>query len=111
MEEKSTGRQWNQQLGATMSLLDAGVAALINSHNPKSKAAVAGALNKLQTVTTVGKLDFVHGPVPHVAATPIIGCQWVKAKAGGKFKLDNVITSNADDPRVPIGAKLKPFHQ
>jgi branched-chain amino acid transport system substrate-binding protein len=107
--EKATGKQWNQQLGATMSLLDAGVTALLNSHDPKNKAAVARALNKLQTITTVGKVDFIHGPVPHVATTPIIGCQWIKATKG-KFKLDNVITSNADDPKVPIGAKLKPYH-
>jgi branched-chain amino acid transport system substrate-binding protein len=107
--EKSTGRQWNQQLGATMSLLDAGIDALVASGNPKSKAAVSRALNKLNTITTVGRVNFTKGPVPHVATTPIIGCQWIKAKSG-KFKLDNVITSNADDPKVPIGAKLKPYH-
>jgi branched-chain amino acid transport system substrate-binding protein len=107
--EKATKRQWNQQLGATMSLLDAGVQALINSHNPKSKAAVSGALSKLNVITTVGRVDFVHGPQPHVATTPIIGCQWIKAKSG-RYKLDNVITSNADDRKVPIGAKLKPYH-
>ena len=106
--ERATGRQWNQQLGATMSLLDAGVTALVKSGNPKSKAAVARALNRLNTITTVGRVDFTHGPVPHVATTPIIGCQWIKGK--GKFKLDNVVTSNADDPKVPIGAKLKPYH-
>src|SRR5439155_3785967 len=33
----STKKQWNQQLGATMSLLDAGVTALTRSGNPKSK--------------------------------------------------------------------------
>ena len=41
---KTTKRQWNQQLGATMALLDAGVTALIRSGNPKSKPAVARAL-------------------------------------------------------------------
>jgi branched-chain amino acid transport system substrate-binding protein len=107
--EKTTKRQWNQQLGATMSLLDAGVQALVNSHNPKSKAAVARALGKLNVITTVGRVDFTHGPQPHVATTPIIGCQWIKAKSG-PYKLDNVVTSHADDPKVPIGAKLKPYH-
>ena len=87
---KATKKQWNQQLGATMSLLDAGVTALIQSHNPKSKAAVSRALGRLNTITTVGRVDFTHGPVPHASTTPIIGCQWVKAKKG-PFKLDNVI--------------------
>ena len=106
---KATKKQWNQQLGATMSLLDAGVTALMRSGNPKSKAAVARALNRLDTITTVGRVDFTKGPVPHVATTPIIGCQWIKA-AHGPFKLDNVVVSNADDRKVPIGAKLKPYN-
>jgi branched-chain amino acid transport system substrate-binding protein len=106
---KATGKQWNQQLGATMSLLDAGIAALEASGNPKNKAAVARALNTLDTITTVGRVNFRKGPVPHVATTPIIGCQWIKAKSG-PYKLDNVIVSNADDKKVPVGAKLKPFH-
>jgi branched-chain amino acid transport system substrate-binding protein len=107
--QQTSGRQWNQQLGATVSLLDLGVQALLSSKNPKDKAAVAAAIGKLNMITTVGRVNFTHGPVPHVATTPIIGCQWVKAKSG-KFKLDNVITSNADDKNVPIGAKLKPYH-
>jgi branched-chain amino acid transport system substrate-binding protein len=105
----STKRQWNQQLGATMSLLDAGVTALERSGNPKSKQAVSRALNRLDTITTVGRVDFTHGPVPHVATTPIIGCQWIKATKG-PFKLDNVVVSNADDRKVPIGAKLKRYN-
>ncbi|TMJ94275.1 MAG: ABC transporter substrate-binding protein [Actinobacteria bacterium] len=107
--QQTSGRQWNQQLGATVSLLDLGVQALLASKNPKNKAAVAAAVGQLNMITTVGRVNFTHGPVPHVATTPIIGCQWIKAKSG-KFKLDNVITSNADDKKVPIGAKLKPYH-
>jgi branched-chain amino acid transport system substrate-binding protein len=105
----ATKRQWNQQLGATMSLFDAGITALKRSGNPKNKAAVSRAINKLNTVTTVGRVNFTKGPVPHVATTPIIGCQWVKATKG-PYKLDNVIVSNADDRKVPIGAKLKPYN-
>ena len=105
---KATKKQWNQQLGATMSLLDLGVLALEQSGNPKSKAAVSRALGKLNAITTVGRVNFTKGPVPHVATTPIIGCQWIKAKSG-PYKLDNVIVNNADDPKVPIGAKMKPY--
>jgi branched-chain amino acid transport system substrate-binding protein len=46
--------------------------------------------------------------VPNVINTPIIGDQWVKATSG-KFKLDLLITEHADDKRVPIQAKLKPY--
>jgi len=38
-----------------------------------------------------------------------IGTQWVKAAAGSKYKYDYVITENATDPNVPVGAKLLPF--
>lgn len=107
--EKSSGKQWTQQLGATMSLLDAGFEALKASSDPKNKASVAKALSTLQTTTMVGKVDFTKGPVPNVSPTALIGTQWVKAAAGSKHKYDYVITENAGDKNVPVAAKLKPF--
>ena len=47
--EAASGKQWTQQLGATMSLLDAGFAALKASSDAKSKEAVAKALSTLKT--------------------------------------------------------------
>jgi len=108
--EKATGRQWNQQLGASVALLDAGFATLMKSGNPKNKADVAKAMSMLKVVTPVGPIDFTSGPVPNVSATPIIGCQWVKAPAGSKFKLALPITEHADDPNVPIAAQLVPYN-
>jgi branched-chain amino acid transport system substrate-binding protein len=107
--EKATGRQWNQQIGASMALLDAGMATLVASGNPKSKAEVAKAMSTLKVVTPVGPIDFTKGPVPNVSSTPIIGSQWVKARSG-KFKLALPLTENADDPSVPIGARLVPYN-
>jgi branched-chain amino acid transport system substrate-binding protein len=107
--EKSSGKQWTQQLGASMSLLDAGFEALRVSSNPTDRAAVAKALSTLKTTTMAGKVDFTSGPVANVSPGPIIGAQWVKAPAGSKFKLDYVVTEHATDPNVPIGAKLIPY--
>lgn len=107
--EKASGKQWNQQLGATMSLFDAGFAALQATTNPMDKAAVAKAISTLKVTTTVGTVDFTKGPVPNCATTSIIGTQWVKAKPGSKFKLDYVVTENANDKNVPIGAQLLPY--
>ena len=104
--EAAAGKQWNQQLGATMALLDAGFAAVSASNNPNNKAAVASAMNTLQTVTMVGKIDFTKGPVPNVSAAPIVGTQWVKSKPGSKYKFDYVLTDNTDDKNVPVSAKL-----
>ena len=47
--EKRLGKQWTQQLGASMSLFDAGVAALKASGDPNDKAAVAKAMATLNT--------------------------------------------------------------
>jgi branched-chain amino acid transport system substrate-binding protein len=106
--EKATGRQWNQQLGGTQSLLDVG-GELLKAVDPKNKQGLVDKLNTFKVTTAVGVVDFGHGPVPHVSTTPLIGAQWVKAKPGSKFKLDLVIVDNADDPNVPIGAKLQPY--
>ena len=108
--EHATGKQWTQQLGATMSLLDAGMAALQASDSPNSRAAVAAALGRLKTTTMIGPVDFTAGPVPNVSTAPIIGTQWVKAPAGSKFKLDYVVTEHVTDPSVPVQAKLLPYH-
>jgi branched-chain amino acid transport system substrate-binding protein len=107
--EASSGKQWTQQLGATLSLFDAGAEALKASGNGKDKAAVAGAIAKLNVTTIGGQVDFTSGPVPNVAHGPIIGTQWVPSK-GGKFKFDYLVTENATDKNVPIEAKLVPYN-
>jgi branched-chain amino acid transport system substrate-binding protein len=106
--EASSGKQWSQQLGASMSLLDAGFTALKESGDPKSKAAVAKAIAKLNTETSVGKVDFTTGPVPNVATTNSIGCQWLKSS--GKFPFELVIIENSEDRKVPVNAKLLPYN-
>lgn len=107
--EKAANKQWTQQLGATLSLLDAGVDALKASSNPKDKAAVAKSLATLKTTTMMGKVDFTKGPVPNVSPTVMIGAQWVKAPAGSRWKLDYVLTENAGDKAVPVAAKVKSY--
>lgn len=104
--EAASGKQWTQQLGASLALLDAGFDALKASTDVKSKEAVAKALATLETTTIAGKVDFTSGPVANVSPGPIIGTQWVKAAEGSKFALDYVVTENATDPNVPVGAKL-----
>jgi branched-chain amino acid transport system substrate-binding protein len=106
--EKETNKQWSQQLGATQSVFDAGVAALKAAGSPTDKAAVAKAISTLKADTMMGVVDFTKGPVPNCVNTPIIGCQWIKSK-GGKHKLDYVITENATDKNVPVSAQLKPY--
>lgn len=107
--EAAAKKQWNQQLGASLSLLDAGFAALRNTANPKDKAVLAKSIATLKTTTLMGRIDFTSGPVPNVSPTNMIGAQWVKAPAGSKFKYDYVLTENVSDSAVPISGKPKSY--
>jgi branched-chain amino acid transport system substrate-binding protein len=107
--EAKTGKEWTQQLGATMSLFDAGFAALNKASDAKDKASVAKSLAGLSTETMIGKVDFTKGPFPNVSPGPIIGGQWVKSQ-NPKFKYDFVVTENATDKNVPVAAKLQPYN-
>lgn len=107
--EKAVGKQWNQQLGASLSLLDAGFAALKGASDPKDKAAVAKAIATLKTTTMMGRIDFTSGPVANVSPTNMIGAQWVKPPAGSKFKYEYVLTENVSDTTIPVSAKLQPY--
>ena len=107
--EKQTGEQWTQQLGATLSLFDAGTEALKQSKNPMSRTSVRDAIAKLNVTTIGGQVDFTSGPVPNVASGPIIGAQWVKGT--GKFKLDYVITENVTDTNVPVTHTLLQYNR
>ena len=104
--EQSTGKQWNQQLGPSLSLFDAGIAALTASGNPNDKAAVAAAIGKLSVETPVGRLSWGSGPVANVVVIPIIDGQWVK---GAKWPVEWKSTENFNDTKVPIEAKLLPY--
>jgi branched-chain amino acid transport system substrate-binding protein len=108
--EKDTGKQWNQMLGDNVALVDAGIAALRASDNPKDKASVVKALSTLTVMTPVGQLEFGKGPFPNVFPMIFAGTQWITAKAGSRFKLDMIVTDNADDPNVPLGGKLVPYN-
>ncbi|HXY84013.1 MAG TPA: ABC transporter substrate-binding protein [Gaiellaceae bacterium] len=109
---KQSGREWNQQLGATMALFDVGIAALKASKNPKDKDAVANAVKTLSVNTPVGHLHWgtggAHNPVPNVVTTPIIGGQW-RHTPGKRFSLDFLLCEHSADPHVPIQSHLKAY--
>lgn len=107
--EAATGRQWIQQIGASLSLVEVGIAALVASGDPKNRQAVAEAIGGLKTETIGGMVDFTSGPVPNVAHGPLFGTQWTKA-SGGEHALDYVVTENATDKNVPVVARLLPYN-
>ena len=103
---KATGRQWLQQLGATVAVFEVGLAALKASKNPKSKAAVARAFKTLVAATPLGAVNFARGPIPGTIANgPIIGSQWVKTS--GRFKVEARVTENHDDKKIPVAREAE----
>ena len=105
----ATGKQWNQQIGASMALFDAGNAALQGGHRtprtrPRSPTPSARCRSRLRSATS----QWGKGPFGNVVATPILGGQWIKATSG-KFKLAFVICENSSDKNVPVAAKLQPY--
>lgn len=107
--EHASGKQWNQQLGASLALFDVAAAVLKASGNPKDKLKVANAMKRLTVDTPIGRLAWGAGPLPlNVVATPIIGGQWRKVR-GDRYPLDFVICEHSSDPHVPIASRLTSY--
>ena len=111
--ESTSGKQWNQQLGASLSLFDVAAAALTASGAPKDRSKIIEAMKTLKVETPVGNLDwskpvsFAGVPVPQVVSTPIIGGQWKQGVS--KWPIDFVICENSADTNVPIASTLQPY--
>ncbi|MBV9004930.1 MAG: ABC transporter substrate-binding protein, partial [Solirubrobacterales bacterium] len=106
---EATGKQWTQQLGADFALWDVGIAAIKHAPNPKDKLGFANSIATLKVDTPMGHLDWTKGPVKNAVDTIIPGCQWYPSKPGSKFPLELLMTEHAQDPTIPIQAKLKPY--
>jgi branched-chain amino acid transport system substrate-binding protein len=108
---KKTGKEWNQQLGASLALFDVAAAVLKKSGNPKDKTMVANAMKTLKVSTISGDLHWgaggPHNPVPNCVTTPIVGGQWVKTK--GRFRVDFRLCEHSYDHRIKVQSKLKPY--
>ena len=108
--QTSSGKEWNQQAGASLALFDVAAAALKASGNPKDKLAVATAMKTLSVETPLGNLTWgaTGTPNPNVVPTPIIGGQWV-ATPGTAYPINFVICENSNDSNVPVAATLTAY--
>ena len=113
--ESSTGKQWNQQLGASLSLFDVAAAVLKASGDPKNKQKIVDAMKTLTVETPVGNLDWTKNPnfgpgtpaVSGIVSAPIIGGQWKQNVS--KWPIDFVICENSSDTNVPVASSLQPY--
>lgn len=108
--EKAVNQPWTQNVGSSMSLFEVAVEVLKGAKDPTSRTAIRDVIPTLDMVSTVGRVNFKHGPYPNCAATPQIGAQWVKAAQSAKYPLDFVTVSHINDPNVPIQRKLVAYN-
>lgn len=108
--EKSTGRQWNQQVGAAMAVFDMGIEALKAARNPTDRTSIRDAIVNLNITTIEGPVNFKTGPYPNTSNVDIIGGQWIKTPPGSKYPIEFITVGNVNNPKVPIQAKLKPYN-
>jgi branched-chain amino acid transport system substrate-binding protein len=106
--QKSSGRQWNSQLGYKFAMFEVLLAGLARVENLDDPASVQAAMSSISTDSIVGRVDFSKGPFPNTSVTPIAGGQWLK---GTDFPLRLVITENSFAPDVKVEAATLPMRR
>jgi branched-chain amino acid transport system substrate-binding protein len=104
--ETSTGKQWTQPIGYIYALFEVALDVLARAHDLDKKDSIRDAIKATNTKTTVGPVDFAHGPVPGIAKTPLVGGQWIHGK---KHPFDLVIVQNKTAPEIPVGGHIEPL--
>ena len=100
----STKKEWTQPIGVMHALIEAGVAALKGSGNPKDPKKVADAVRTMTLDTVIGKLDFAGSGIKNVSKMRVVGGQWI---VDSKGKLDIFVTHNGTAPEIPIQRKFE----
>ncbi len=101
----ATGRRWTQPLAFIHALFEVAAAALAAADHPGDREGIAAALAELRVDTVVGRLDWLTGPVPNVATTPLVGGQWQVGAAGPEL----VVVSNAQALEIPAARRVRPL--
>lgn len=99
-----TKKEWTQPIGVMHALVEAGIAALKASGNPKDPKKVADAIRTMKQDTVIGRLDFAGSGVANVSKMRVVGGQWT---VDDKGKLDIVVTHNGTAPEIPVQRKFE----
>lgn len=100
----ATKKEWTQPIGVMHALVEAGIAALKASGDPKNPQKVADAIRGLKQDTVIGRLDFAGSGVKNVSKMRVVGGQWI---IDDKGKLDIVVTHNGTAPEIPVQRKFE----
>jgi len=100
----ATKKEWTQPIGVMHALVEAGIAALKASGNPKDPQKVADAIRTMKQETVIGRLDFAGSGIKNVSKIRCVGGQWI---IDNKGKLDIVVTHNGTAPEIPVQRKFE----
>ncbi|MDQ7747324.1 ABC transporter substrate-binding protein [Hydrogenophaga pseudoflava] len=99
----ATQKEWTQPIGVMHALVEAGIAALKASGDPKNPQKVADAIRNMKQDTVIGRLDFSDSGIRNVSKMRVVGGQWIVDEKG---KLDIVVTHNGTAPEIPVQRKF-----
>jgi branched-chain amino acid transport system substrate-binding protein len=99
----ATQKEWTQPIGVMHALVEAGIAALKASGDPKNPQKVADAIRNMKQDTVIGRLDFAGSGIKNVSKMRVVGGQWIIDDQG---KLDIVVTHNGTAPEIPVQRKF-----
>jgi branched-chain amino acid transport system substrate-binding protein len=99
----ATQKEWTQPIGVMHALVEAGIAALKASGDPKNPQKVADAIRNMKQDTVIGRLDFAGSGIKNVSKMRVVGGQWV---IDDKGKLNIVVTHNGTAPEIPVQRKF-----
>ena len=99
----ATGKPWTQPLGFNHALFEVAADVIKRAADISDPASILDAITKTDINSMVGPVNWKAGPVKNVQKTPLVGGQW--QKKDGKFDL--VITTNVQNPNIPVGGELK----
>ncbi|MGS5087577.1 ABC transporter substrate-binding protein [Hydrogenophaga sp. A37] len=99
----ATKKEWTQPIGVMHALVEAGIAALKASGDPKNPQKVADAIRNMKQDTVIGRLDFAGSGIKNVSKMRVVGGQWIVDEKG---KLDIVVTHNGTAPEIPVQRKF-----
>jgi branched-chain amino acid transport system substrate-binding protein len=99
----ATGKPWTQPIGFNHALFEVAADVIKRTADISDPASILDAITKTDINSMVGPVNWKAGPVKNVQKTPLVGGQW--QKKDGKFDL--VITTNVQNPNIPVGGELK----
>ena len=99
----ATSKPWTQPIGFNHALFEVAADVIKRAADLSDANAILDAITKTDIQSIVGPVNWKAGPVKNVQKTPLVSGQW--QKTDGKYDL--VITTNVQNPNIPVTGQLK----